>query len=276
MNTPHMQLHLLDTGYCLASEHHMLRGGARRTIECHALVALLYHPAHGWTLWDTGYAPRMLHAVRSWPFAIYGAMTPLRIRPELAVINQLARFGLVAHDIRRVIISHFHADHIAGLYDFPHAEMIASGAAFESIAGRTDLGALRRAFIPALLPEGFAAQARLLPPFRGPALPALGPTHDLFGDRAVRLVALPGHARGQIGALVETERGPVLLAADGCWLSQAYRENRPPHPITRLLVDDWRATVDTIGRLDAFAQARPDVLIVPTHCPEIYARYVHS
>lgn len=252
----------------------MLRGGARRTIECHALVALLRHPKHGWTVWDTGYAPRIVDAVRSWPFSIYGALTPLHIDSRFAVVNQLARFGLRTSDIQRVVISHFHADHIAGLGDFPEAEIIASGAAVDSIAGRTGVSALRRAFIPSLLPKNFAEQVRILPAFAGPMLGPLGPTYDLFGDGTVQLVMLPGHARGQIGALVQTDRGPLLLAADGCWLSRAYRENRPPHPMTRLLVDDWQATNDTIKRLHMFADQRPDILIVPTHCPETYTRFV--
>lgn len=271
---PLLQVHFLDTGYCLASEHHMLRGGARRAVECHALVALLHHPKHGWMLWDTGYAPRMIEATSRWPFQIYRTLTPLRIKPELAAAHQLDGFGLAPGDIKRIIVSHFHADHIAGLRDFPNAEIIASSAAIDSIAGHTGLSALRRAFIPALLPDDFATRVRLLPAFTGPALPALGSSYDLFGDGAMQLVALPGHARGQIGALVQTENGPMLLAADGCWLSRAYRENRWPAPVTQLLVDDWTATVATIQRLHDFAATRPDILIVPTHCPEMYERFV--
>jgi hypothetical protein len=74
--------------------------------------------------------------------------------------------------------------------------------------------------------------------------------------------------------LAHTDRGRVLLAADGAWLSRAIRERRPPHPITRLFVDDPAAVAVTIDRLHAFAQANPDVDVVPTHCPEAFARHV--
>jgi glyoxylase-like metal-dependent hydrolase (beta-lactamase superfamily II) len=267
-----VRCHLLDTGYCLASERMILQGGRRQQIACHAPVALLGHPEHGWTLFDTGYAPRMLDETRRWPFSLYRQMTPLRLNPRLAVAAQLGALGLTTDDIARVVISHFHADHVAGLRDFPRAALIASRAAYEDAASRRGFRALLRGVIPALLPEDFASRATLLSDFSGPTLPALGPTHDLFGDGSLLLMPLPGHARGQIGLLARTERGPILLAADGCWLSRSYREQRPPHPLANLIADDPRAVRATIARLHAFAAARPDVAIVPTHCAEALGR----
>ena len=159
---PMLRCHVLDTGYCLASEHHLVRGGARRTIECHSLVALLQHPQHGWLLWDTGYAPRLLDVTRGWPFRLYRMATPLCITPSRAVADQLGNFGLTPGDIRWIICSHFHADHIAGLHDFPDAQFIAMRAAYEDVVDRRGLQALRRAFVPALMPADFAARTRLL------------------------------------------------------------------------------------------------------------------
>jgi glyoxylase-like metal-dependent hydrolase (beta-lactamase superfamily II) len=273
-STPQLVCHVLDTGYCDAHEHHLLRGAAHRSLACHSIAALLRHPQHGWLLWDTGYAPRMLAATQRWPFTLYRRATPLHLRPELAVVAQLPRFSLAPADIGSIIISHFHADHIAGLRDFPAATFIATTAAYADVARRRGWRALRRAFIPALLPDDFADRVRLLPPFSGPALPGLGATLDLFGDGSLRLVALPGHARGQIGLLAETTSGRVLFAADGCWHSRAIRELRPPHPLTYLFVDRPRAVRTTIERLHAFALACPDVRIVPSHCPEAFAREV--
>ncbi len=266
-----LKLHIFDTGHCLVSAHHVMRGAAREPMACRALAGLIGHPRHGWTLFDTGYAPRMLEATRRLPWWLYRLATPLRIRPEQAALRQLARYGLAPADISRVIISHFHADHVAGLRDFPGAPVVASAEAFKSIAGLRGLAALRRAHIPALIPADLAARAVALPAFAGPPLPHLGPTHDLFGDGSLLLVGLPGHARGQIGALLQTDSGPVLLAADGAWTSRAIRERRPPARITHLFVDDARAVGATLAALHAFAAARPDVRIVPTHCPEVEA-----
>ena len=274
--TPILQCQILDTGYCLAREQHILQGGTRRTIACHSLVALLRHPDHGWLLWDTGYAPRMLEATRRLPFALYRAATPLFLKPHLAVVAQLARLGVQASDIRHVLISHYHADHIAGLRDFPAAAYISSQPAYDDVATRRGLSALSRAFIPALLPDHFEQRVTLLPPFRGESLPSLGATHDLFGDGSLLLIELPGHARGQIGMLAHTARGRVLFAADGCWMRRSIRENRPPSRLTSFFVDNPTQMRATIQHLHHFALAQPDVIIIPSHCPEAFADEVEA
>jgi glyoxylase-like metal-dependent hydrolase (beta-lactamase superfamily II) len=242
-------------------------------VRLHALVGLLRHPAHGWLLFDTGYAPRLVAATQPWPFRLYRAITPFQAPPELAVARQLQRLGLAPADIGGVIVSHFHADHIAGLIDFPNARFICSRAALAAAAGLRGLGALRRGFVPGLLPADFAERARPVKAFDGPPVAGLGATHDVWGDGTLRLVALPGHARGQVGALAETTRGPVLLAADGAWYRQSIRERRPPSPVVRLFVDDLRALRATLDGLHAFALACPQAAIIPTHCPEAYAEF---
>ncbi|NJM07574.1 MBL fold metallo-hydrolase [Candidatus Gracilibacteria bacterium] len=169
------------------------------------------------------------------------------------------------------MISHFHADHVAGLRDFPAARLVASEAGYVAVASLKGVNALRRGFIPALLPPDFAARAQLIADFKGLELPGLGPSYDLFGDGTLLLVELPGHARGQIGLLAATERGTIFFVADGAWLRRAIVEQRPPHPITHRLVDDVAAMHTTLAGLSQFTHACPDVIIVPSHCPEALA-----
>lgn len=275
-DSPTLRCYMLDTGYCLTWESHVMQGGQRRRIACHSLVALLHHPEQGWLLWDTGYAPRMLEATRRLPYRLYRYATPLRLNPQLAVAAQLARWQLKPSDIRRVLISHFHADHIAGLRDFPDAELIATQVAYDDIEHRQGFSALSRAYIPALLPDDFRSRASLLPAFTGAELPGPGPTHDLFGDGSLLLVSLPGHAHGQMGLLARTERGRILFAADGCWLRRSVYERRPPSRVTNLIVDDPRAVRATIDKLHTFVQSCPDVILVPSHCPEAFAEEVEQ
>lgn len=269
-----MHYHLFDTGHCLAWEHHLLHGAQRVRMECRALATLLQHPTYGWIAWDTGYAPRMLAATAHWPARLYRVATPLRLQASQALVEQLGQLQLQPADIRMVIVSHFHADHVAGLLDFPHAQLVATQSAWDDVVRRRGFAALRRGYLPTLIPADFAPRAQLITTFADAPLPILGPSHDLFGDGLLRLVPLPGHARGQMGLLAQTAPGPILFAADGCWHSRAYRECRPPHPITRFLVDDMTAVHATIKRLHEFSAACPAVTIVPSHCPEIFARLV--
>ncbi len=271
---PILECFILDTGYCLAREDHLIQGGRRLQVQCHSIVALLRHPQQGWLLWDTGYAPRMLDATSSLPFSLYRRATPLRLDARLAVAAQLSRWHLSPGDIRYVLLSHFHADHIAGLRDFPEAALIASETAYLDVVSRRGLRALQRAFIPELLPDDFMKRARLFSDFAGPSLPALGATHDLFNDGSLLLIPLPGHAHGQIGLLAQTTRGRILFAADGCWLRRSIYEQRPPSRITQLVVDDAHAVRTTIHHLHDFIQASSDVIVIPSHCPEAFTQEV--
>lgn len=268
-----MQIRLLDTGICRVPEFHMLRDGSRRMLDCHAVVALIEHPQRGWGLFDVGYSQAMISATQQLPWSLYRQATPLQLAPELEVVNQLPRYGLSAADIGWIVLSHAHADHVAALADFPQAQIYMSAVAFELLSQVQGINALRRGIIPHLFPQGWHQRLHLIHEFRDQPLFALGNTHDLFGDGLLRLVDLPGHARGQIGMYVANSR-PILLAADGAWHSRAIREQVLPHPITYVMIDNPKAMATTLARLSAFAQAYPEVLIVPSHCPEIYASEV--
>ncbi|ABX03026.1 MAG TPA: MBL fold metallo-hydrolase [Herpetosiphon sp.] len=268
-----MQVRLLDTGICRVPEFHVLRDGSRRMLDCHALVALIEHPKHGWGLFDVGYSQAMISATQQLPWSLYRQATPLQLSPELEVVNQLPQYGLSAADIGWIVLSHAHADHVAALADFPQAQIYMSATAFELVSQVQGINALRRGIIPHLFPQGWHQRLHLIHEFRDQPLFALGNTHDLFGDGLLRLVELPGHARGQIGMYIANSR-PILLAADGAWHSRAIRGQVLPHPIIYFMIDDAKAMATTLARLSAFAQAYPEVLIVPCHCPEIYANEV--
>lgn len=261
--------HLLDTGFCRVSGR--VAYGTPGTVDCHAVCALLHHTEKGWMLFDTGYAPRVIEATQTFPYSLYRHATPLHIAPELAVVNQLPRFGLTAADIGTVIVSHFHADHIGGLLDFPDAVFVCSRAAYDVVAGRTGFDAVRRAFLPDLMPPDFAERAVWMESLS--ASVSGKERRDLFGDRSCVLAPLPGHAAGQIGLLTSTDTGEMLFfVADAAYSSRAIRRNLSFHPLTRLFTDDHRVATATVGMLHSYAEAFPRLLFLPTHCPEAFAR----
>ena len=264
-----MKIHLLNTGFCAADEHHLLRGAARRATTAAAICALIEHPTQGLVLFDAGYAPRVLEAFKDWPFSLYGRVTPVTAQANWSAVAQLERLGFRARDVRFVIASHLHADHIGGLRDFPSARIVLTRAALE-ISRLRGWRALRHAFVPALLPTDFETRALVIKDFGDLTLAPFGATHDLFGDCTVRLVSLPGHARGQIGAYLPTAR--VLLVADGAWSTQAIRDNHPPHLLPlHIAFDNANQTLGTLGKLHRFHLEQPQVTLLPTHCPQLAA-----
>jgi glyoxylase-like metal-dependent hydrolase (beta-lactamase superfamily II) len=261
----HVRVTGFDTGYCTARASLIARGTGWREVRCHAPAFLLQHPQRGALLFDAGYAPRLADAWTQWPERIYGFATPTVFGTPMAA--QLHHEALRASDVRTVIVSHLHADHVAGLRDFPQARFVISREALALRREAHGLQAVRRGIVQAMFPDDFDARAIEIPASADIALPHLGLAHDLFGDGSILLVPLPGHARGQIGAFVHSERGPLLLCADGAWTTQAYTEHRPPHWITSPMQDDAPALERTLKALRDFSRARPDVTILPTHCP---------
>ncbi len=264
--TVHVRVAVIDTGFCTARSSLVASGTGWHDVECHAPAFLLRHPTQGAVLFDTGYAPRLFDAFAHWPDRLYKYATPTTLGRSL--VAQLAGFGVAPADVTTIIVSHLHADHVAGLRDFDRAAFVVSRDALALQQRTRGIDAVRRGILRSLFPDDFARRATIVERFPDTALPHLGAAHDLFHDGSVRLVSLPGHARGQLGALLHTARGDVLLCADGAWTSRAFRELRPPHWITGILQDDTTALRRTLRALHDFSLARPDVVILPTHCPE--------
>jgi nucleoside-diphosphate-sugar epimerase/glyoxylase-like metal-dependent hydrolase (beta-lactamase superfamily II) len=272
-----VRLRLFSTGLTRHFKHYVQCGAPRVLMPFHAAFALIEHPTEGVTLFDTGYAPRFFTATRRFPYSLYRRVTPVETGPGMTAVRTLRRLGIEAREVRRVIISHFHADHICGLRDFPRAEFIAPARAWEAVRGLLGIAALRRGFLPDLLPADFAERVRTVEHFHDPGLGPFDSAHDLFGDGSVRLFDLPGHARGQVGVLLQTGRAErKFLVADAVWTTESMRERRPPHPITRTFIDSSRELRATLDRLYDFHRRFSEVEIIPTHCPEVARKYSYG
>jgi glyoxylase-like metal-dependent hydrolase (beta-lactamase superfamily II) len=273
-----MKMHLLQAGYCTVPAGAMLRGEPWRSVPVPALFALLEHPRLGPIVFDTGYSSRFLSVTRRWPYRLYAWLTPVHLRPEETAARQLADRGIPPAAVRHLIISHFHADHLGGVADFPQATFTFLAEGYELVRGQTGFGALRHGFLPDHLPPDFDSRSIPLGQERFESLPPeFAPFRrgvDVLGDGSLVGVALPGHAVGQMGLFFYADGlGPVLMAADACWHSRAYRELIFPHPAIRPMLPDSVAYAETLLQLHHLHRARPELPIIPSHCPEALARY---
>ncbi len=270
-----LDLELLSGGHCHHPECITLQGGRWRATRFPSLFAVIRHPARGVMLYDTGYAPHLLNGRHGWTGRVYLWVTPVTLPPGQTALAQLGERGIGPEDVRDIVISHFHADHIAGLRDFPRARLWCSLSAYQEVAGKVGLAALRRGFLPGLLPEDFTARCQPIEDARRVALPPeyspFTVAHDLFGDGSALAVLLPGHAAGQLGLLLASRTGRrVFLIGDACWSETAYLECRPPHPITRLITHSSRDYLATLTSLHRLALRQPELLLIPSHSRRDY------
>ncbi|GAB5524856.1 MAG: MBL fold metallo-hydrolase [Roseivirga sp.] len=265
-------LEVRAAGYCTAGQHHALRGAKRETIRFYATFAIIQHPEKGCILFDTGYTSRFYEQTRSFPNSIYARATAVSVKKEEEAVNQLSAMGVRAEEVRYIIVSHFHADHIGGLRDFPNAEFICSKRAFESIRSKSGWSAVKQGFLPGHLPADFDQRLRLIDFEEGQPHALLGTGVDVFGDGSIQLYLLEGHAAGQMGALVNTASKKMFLIADAAWLREHYESEALPHGIVRLFFDSWKNYTDTLAVLRRYHKANPDVELIACHCRATYER----
>lgn len=271
----HLRVVPLAAGECLNLSALTERGAAWRVQTYPAGFTLLLHPTHGPVLFDTGYSARVPAAMRRWPGVLYGLLTPVRLDARETARSQLARLGFAAEEVEDVIVSHLHADHVGGLRDFGAARFHLDPDAYAPLRHLRGVAAIRKAFMPELLPGDF--EARVQPLDFQPAPPGLSPfplAADVFGDGSASAVQVPGHAPGMIALIVRTTpdaaldgdgTGLTLLAADAAWSVRALREGREVHPLARVVFDDARAERQSAARLRDWLAAHPHARVIVSH-----------
>jgi glyoxylase-like metal-dependent hydrolase (beta-lactamase superfamily II) len=261
---------LFEAGFCMHPEASSRAGASWKACEFPAMVALLRHPARGWMLFDTGYGQAFIDATRRLPERAYRWVTPVTWNPRQSAIAKIQSLGIDPADIKCVLISHFHGDHVGGLSDFPHAEPWCSREAWDDLHARSRLPALARGLLPALAPRNLkdalhfyedTISVRL-----SSALAPFATGFDLFKDGSVFAVPLPGHAPGHFGVCFHDGRRWIFLVADAAWSIQAITDNAPPPLWTTYLLGHTETYRRTLADLHALAARDSGVSLLPAHC----------
>lgn len=264
----------------VGSTHHHLKMVSLKSpavkVSFPATVALIYHEQFGYILFDTGYSLRFHEVTKRFPEKLYALVTPVDISAEETLVEQLRRRNITNKDIKLIILSHFHADHIGGISDFPTAQYIYLKHAYDALQNLSTVRAVFNGFLKKLLPDDFLNRSSAFT-FTARTSTKLdydyfSDGYDVLGDGSLIAVELPGHAPGHIGLIVHADKGAYFLVGDACWVRENFTCDSQPHwLVRRFVLHNVAQYKATLNQLKQFHLHYPEVKIVPCHCRTSHA-----
>jgi glyoxylase-like metal-dependent hydrolase (beta-lactamase superfamily II) len=136
------------------------------------------------------------------------------------VREQLDARGIRPEDIKAVLITHFDADHVAGLRSVSEAQriIVPEDEAYWSVRTKYRMRQVRELWETVGYERAF---------YRGHLLGPMNKAIDITGDGSIMMVNLPGHTDGQAGVMISEEGKYVLIAADSAISSHNWETMRP-------------------------------------------------
>ena len=186
--------------------------------------------------------------------------TKPHIEPEDELPARLRKLGVRPQDIRLVVMTHLHSDHVNGLAGLPKQRVLASAAELReahSLSGRL----LARLTIH---PPAWFAPTPIA--FAPQPIGAFMHSYSLTQAGDVRAVPTPGHTRGHLSVIVQDGDIDLFLAGDVTYSQKALLAQQQQGPCT-----DVVGHRDTLARVLRHIHERPTVYL-PSHDIDAPAR----
>jgi N-acyl homoserine lactone hydrolase len=200
---------------------------------------------------------------------LYGRLARFDISAQQTLTTGLGRLGYPISDVQTAVISHLHQDHIGGLAELSHADIVVSQTEWNTLSRPLpELRGLMRRHID--LPG--LRWHRITPePTGDPGLAPFHSGHDLFGDGSLIVLPTPGHTPGSISLLVRRPGQPTLLmVGDVSYDAHVLEAGHVPGVGNRRHLREATAMVNEMRQRD------PGLAILPAHDPEAAARLAQA
>lgn len=274
---PNNQIENIDfikVGHCKQLDYFVTGQPSLQCREFPTIVTLIKHRAMGYILYDTGYADHFFSATGPFPERLYRYLIPVTHQSN-SLIDSLSAKNIEPADIGHILISHFHADHIAGLQQFPNAKFICSQEGYEDFIRQSRVRGLLKGYLPALLPNNFFERVKFIESDYSETQINLGPFSNgyaLTTNQELVCIHLPGHCPGQYGLYIRTTQKNYFCIADACWTKDAYEQGHKPSRLINHCQNDIDAYQHTINKITELHQQHPKLDIIPSHCQDTYER----
>ena len=190
---------------------------SRRWLTARPINVYVVEHRDGLVVFDTGQDRASVTDCEYFPSGptgvIYRRLARFHVPEDETVTSGLASLGYQASDVTHAVISHLHQDHIGGIAELTHADLLVSADEWRS---HTRPLAGPRGYLRAHIDvPGWSWRQLGFPRLAGTALQPFTHGHDLFGDGSLVILPTPGHTPGSISMFVRRPgAAPLLLVGD--------------------------------------------------------------
>lgn len=238
-----MAMYQLDCGNITAKNLEIFSHKDQYTGESKdlSLSCFLIEKNGKWLLWDTGVPSSAKHtAIEDDNF---------KTTLDQTLVEQLAQLGLTPNNIDFVILSHLHFDHAANTNMFKKAQLIINRKEFEAAQ---DPALVEKSH---LKPEFISYHAD---PAHDNRRVLLDGNSDLFGDKSIIALDMPGHTPGHMALMVTLpESGTYVLSGDQWHFHENHASDDAP-----AFNYNQEQTLESSARLRSFVKAQNATLII--------------
>lgn len=265
-------IHLIQTGSGEQHPEHRFRTQkplwwwvltSRSWLPCPIHAFLLEH-RDGLVLFDTGLDPAIAedpgYISQAVGRVLLKRIFRLHIRPEDRLGARLRALGFDPADVRKVVVSHLHFDHIGGIGDVPQAELLVSQGEWDRLSlPRPEHDWILREHVA--LRDAKWCQVHFAPS-DDPLLGGFDGAYDVMGDGSMVLLPTPGHTPGSLSMLVRAEGlPPLLFVGDLTYQLDALQNDVLPG------LGDAAALRQSYAKVRELMARLPGLIVLPAHDP---------
>lgn len=246
---------------------------SREWTDPRPINAYVIEHRNGLVLFDTGQDRASVtdptYFPRGFTGLVYDRLARFDIGPDQTLARQLAALGHDIANVHTAVLSHLHQDHIGGLPELRHADIVVSDREWSSMM--RPLAGLR-GFLRSHIELTGLRWNRVHPePLGDPGLAPFDAGHDLFGDGSLVVLPTPGHTPGSMSLLVRRPgHAPLLLVGDLTYDADLLFAGHVPG------VGNKRQMVEAAAAVGALQQRLPGLTVLAAHDPAAADRLATS
>ncbi|MFK7980366.1 MAG: N-acyl homoserine lactonase family protein [Saprospiraceae bacterium] len=255
-----MKIHCLQTG-TVRCKQFQLTGASNTLSRLYQLIFtdkwgewmptycwLIEHP-DGLILVDTGETAQIYEKGYLPDGGLYHKAVETRIKPEEEIQHQLAKIGFSPKDVKTVIFTHLHGDHIGGLAHFEHCKIYVTKTEYDFAISKKGAG---NGYFQKNWPSWFQPE---LITFETSTEGNFTQSKKITTDGKIVTVPTHGHSIGHQSIFVKGDDYTTILAGD-----LTYNEATLQQEIADVLLPN-KAAKQTVKAMHQYVQNHPNLYL---------------